>query len=106
MADELATVLERGVFSAPVKVWDAAVRRAEVIGRLARVDAVGLEAADAAAAELGLSRRQVYVLLRRWRTGEGVVTDLLPQRSSGGGGGARLPDEVESSCGRCCGLGI
>jgi hypothetical protein len=32
-----------------------------------------------AAAQLGVSRRQVYVLLRRWRQGEGVVSDLLPR---------------------------
>jgi len=51
---------------------------------------------DAAAAELGLSRRQVYVLLRRWREGEGVASDLLPGRSSGGRGGGRLSAEVET----------
>lgn len=38
----------------------------------------------------------VYVLLRRWREGEGVVSDLLPCRSSGGRGRGRLPDEVEA----------
>jgi putative transposase len=41
-------------------------------------------------------RRQVYVLLGRWRTGGGVVSDLLPGRSSGGRGGSRLPDDVEA----------
>jgi len=49
-----------------------------VIGRLAEQDVVGGEAADAAAAELGLPRRQVYALLRRWRAGEGLASDLLP----------------------------
>ena len=57
---------------------------------------MGLEAADAAAAELGVSRRQVYVLVGRWRAGEGVASDLLPGTSSGGRGGGRLPDEVEA----------
>jgi len=38
----------------------------------------------------------VYALIRRWRAGEGVASDLLPGRSSGGRGGARLPDEVET----------
>jgi len=37
----------------------------------------------------------VYVLLRRWRVGEGVVSDLIPRRSSGGRGREHLPDEVE-----------
>jgi putative transposase len=55
-----------------------------------------LEAADKAAAELGVSRRQVHVLVGRWRAGEGVVSDLLPGRSSGGRSGGRLPAEVEA----------
>ena len=44
MAEE--PVVERGVLSAPGLVWDAAVRRAEVIGRLADKSAVGLAAVD------------------------------------------------------------
>jgi putative transposase len=83
-------VVERGVLTAPAPVWDAASRRAEVIGRLAAKPTVGLAAADEAAVELGVSRRQVYVLVGRWRAGEGVVSDLLPGRSSGGCGGGRL----------------
>jgi putative transposase len=95
MADDPAMV-ERGVLTAPAEAWDLAVRRAEVIGQLAGQRAVGLEAADAAADRLGVSRRQVYVLVRRWRAGEGLASDLLPGTSSGGRGGGRLPDEVES----------
>ncbi|MEV0167342.1 hypothetical protein [Nonomuraea fuscirosea] len=57
---------------------------------------VGWAAADAAAAGLGLSRRQVYVLLRRWRAGEGVVSDLLPRRSSGGRRIGRVLAAVET----------
>ena len=38
----------------------------------------------------------MYALVGRWRAGEGVASDLLPGRSSGGRGGARLPDEVEA----------
>jgi putative transposase len=55
---------------------------------------VGHEAADAAAHALGLSRRQVYVLIRRARQGAGLVTDLAPGRSGGKGKG-RLPESVE-----------
>ena len=66
-----------------------AVRRAEVIGPLTAAGTAGEEAVDAAAAQLGVSRRQVYVLLRRWREGRGVVSDLIPGRSSGGRGGQR-----------------
>jgi len=95
MADD-PEVAERGVLTAASDAWDLAVRRAEVIRRLAGQRMVGLEAASAAAAELGVSRRQVYVLVGRWRAGEGLVSDLLPGASSGGRGGGRLPDEVES----------
>jgi hypothetical protein len=77
-------------------VWNLAVRRAAVIGPLADTGAVGLAAADAAAVELGVSRRQVYLMLRRWRDGEGVVSDLIPGRSNGGRGRGHLPDEVET----------
>jgi putative transposase len=86
MADERAVVVvERGLLTVPEEMWALVVRRAEVIGWLAAGDVVGHEAADAAAAELGVSRRQVYLLLARWRVGEGVVSDLLPRRSSVGG---------------------
>jgi len=67
-----------------------------VIARLATMSVVGLDAVDRAAAELGVSRRQVYALIKRWRAGEGVASDLLPGRSSGGRGSGRLPDEVEA----------
>ncbi|HEY0616403.1 MAG TPA: DDE-type integrase/transposase/recombinase [Kribbella sp.] len=88
-------VSERGVLTASDELWDTAVRQAAVISRLAALDAAGVTAVDEAATELGLSRRQVYALLGRWRTGGGVVSDLLPGRSTGGRGGSRLPDDVE-----------
>lgn len=71
-------------------------RRATVIRELAGQPAIGLDAADDAAAELGVSRRYVYTLVRRWREGEGLVSDLLPGISSGGRGEGRLADEVEA----------
>jgi putative transposase len=95
MADD-PVAAERGVLTAPAEAWDLAVRRTEVIRELAAQRVVSLEAADAAAAQLGVSRRQVYVLVGRWRAGEGVASDLLPGTSSGGRGGGRLPDEVEA----------
>jgi hypothetical protein len=95
MDGEPAMVAERGLLATSDEVWNLAVRRAEVIGRLAQTGVVGLEAADAAAAELGVSRRLVYVLLRRWREGEGVVSDLIPRRSSGGRGREHLPDAAQ-----------
>ncbi|MGW4094292.1 DNA-binding domain-containing protein [Nocardia sp. NPDC004750] len=56
---------------------------------------MSVAAADEAGAELGLKRRQVYALVKRWRSGDGLASDLLPGTSSGGRGGERLPDEVE-----------
>ncbi|MDX3726608.1 helix-turn-helix domain-containing protein [Streptomyces caniscabiei] len=82
-------VAERGVLTAPDGLWDAAVRQAEVIGPLAEKDTVGLADADEAAAMLQVSRRQVYVLVGRWRAGEGVVSDgggLLPRPGARGAG--------------------
>jgi putative transposase len=89
-------VAERGVLTASDELWETAVRQAAVISRLASMEAAGVAAVDAAADELGLSRRQIYVLLGRWRAGGGVVSDLLPGRSSGGRGGSRLPDDIEA----------
>ncbi|MEV4065311.1 DNA-binding domain-containing protein [Nonomuraea dietziae] len=96
MDGDQAQIIEQGVLTAPDEAWDMAVRQAEVIGQLAAAPRVGLAAADAAAVELGISRRQVYVLLRRWRAGEGVVSDLLPRRSSGGRRLGRVPAAVET----------
>lgn len=95
-ADEDDRVPERGLLTVPDEVWALAVRRAEVIGPLAAEGTAGEEAVEAAAEQLGISRRQVYVLLRRWREGQGVVSDLIPGRSSGGRGGQRPADEVEA----------
>jgi putative transposase len=95
MADD-PVVPERGVLTASAQAWDLAARQAEVIRGLAGQRVVSLVDADAAAVRLGVSRRQVYVLVGRWRAGEGLVSDLLPGASSGGRGGGRLPDEVEA----------
>ncbi|WP_225991278.1 Mu transposase C-terminal domain-containing protein [Actinomadura montaniterrae] len=96
MDEGLTEVVERGVLTASGEAWAVAVRRAEVIGLLALRARVGVDAADDAAAQLGISRRQVYALLSRWRRGEGVATDLLPGTSSGGRGRGRLSAEVEA----------
>ena len=96
MDDEPVLVAERGLLAVSDDVWNLAVRRAAVIGPLAGAGVARLAAVDAAAAELGVSRRQVYLMLRRWRDGEGVASDLIPGRSSGGRGRGHLPDEVET----------
>ncbi len=75
--------------------WTEAKRRAEIIAPLARPPRVGHDAADLAAAQLGLSRRRIYQLIGRARQGEGLVTDLTVGRSGGGRGEGLLPDKVE-----------
>lgn len=96
MADDGAADLpERGLLGASDGVWAEAERRAGVIGALAARPEVGGAAVDAAASELGLSRRAVYRLLRRWRAGSGLVSDMIPNRSPGGRGQGRLGVEVE-----------
>lgn len=76
-------------------VWEQARIRARVISALASRESVGIVAADETAVALGVSRRQVYVLLDRYRQGSGLVTDLVARRSAGGRGGNRLPEPVE-----------
>lgn len=75
--------------------WEQTRLRARVISQLAQFHPVTQSAADEAAKELGVSRRQVYEFLRRYRQGSGLVTDLISQRSSGGKGGSRLSEPVE-----------
>ncbi|MEV0386048.1 Mu transposase C-terminal domain-containing protein [Nonomuraea sp. NPDC050643] len=96
MVDDVAGVAELGVLTASAAEWSMAARRAEVIGGLAREPQVRIAEADEAATQLGISRRQVYELLKRWRAGSQVASDLLPRRSSGGRGRGRLPEEIEA----------
>lgn len=86
MATDTPRIPEQGVATLPDEAWERARRRAEIISPLAQSETVGHEAADMAAQALGLSRRQVYVLIRRARQGSGLVTDLVPGQSGGGKG--------------------
>nr|WP_238988990.1 DDE-type integrase/transposase/recombinase [Arthrobacter ulcerisalmonis] len=76
-------------------LWGRTKSISAVITPLATHAVVGRAAVDAAALGLGISRRQVYVLIKRHRDGSGLLTDLAPGRSSGGKGTARLLDDVE-----------
>ncbi|ECY2634746.1 transposase [Salmonella enterica] len=95
MASETSQIIERGVATLPDEIWEQARRRTDVISPLAALEVVGHRAADEAAFALGLSRRQVYVLIRRAREGAGLVTDLAPECSGGGRGKGRLSEPVE-----------
>ena len=95
MKGNTAPITEQGVATLSDGRWEQARRRADIIRPLAQRDMVGHQAADDAAQVLGLSRRQVYVLIRLARHGDGLVTDLAPRSSSGGKGKGRLPEPVE-----------
>ena len=84
-----------GTVTMPDALWDRTKKISAVIAPLAAQTTVGRVAVDAAALSLGISRRQVYVLIKRHRDGTGLLTDLVPGRSSGGKGTARLSSEVE-----------
>jgi putative transposase len=95
MASDQPTIPEHGVLTLSEQAWAEAQRRARVIAPLAARPAVDRQTADEAAAQLGLSRRQIYTLLQRFRRGDGLVTDLAPRRSPGGKGRSRLEPTVE-----------
>lgn len=86
---------ERGLLTLPEEVWAEAKRRSDIISELASQGVVSRKAAEDAAGKLGLSKRQVYNLLRRYKLGDGLLTDLAPGRSGGGKGKARLSIEVD-----------
>src|SRR5512135_3750254 len=90
MASDQPTIPEHGVLTLSEQAWAEAQRRARLIAPLAARPAVDRHTADEAAAQLGLSRRQIYTLLQRFRRGDGLVTDLAPGRSHGGEGRGRL----------------
>ncbi|MBB3036539.1 Mu transposase C-terminal domain-containing protein [Hoyosella altamirensis] len=95
MEDDQNEIAASGLLAVPEPEWEQARLRSQVIGRLAERDPVSLAAVDEAAMQLGISRRRVYVLMKRYRQGSGLVTDLVPRRSDGGKGGARLAEPVE-----------
>lgn len=73
-----------------VQKWDEANRRALVIRPLIEFEHCPREKAREAAAELGLSERQIYRLIQRLRELDGELTALLPGGSNGGRGKQRL----------------
>ncbi len=93
--DDARRVSERGTLSLPDAAWAEAQRRAAVVGPLAAQDAVSTAAACNAGRALGLSKRTIYALLRRWRQSGGLAAVLAPQPSPGGRGKGRLTVTAE-----------
>jgi len=93
--DESA-ISERGLVTLSDEAWEKAKRRVDVIGPLAALDEVSAGDADKAASQLGISQRQVYKLVKRYRAGEGLVTDLAVIQPRGGKGKTRIAPEVDA----------
>ncbi len=90
-----SVLIEQGLLSASDSEWDCARLRTEMIAPLAQLKVVTWELADTTAEKLGLSRRQIYALIKRYRHGQGLVSDMLLNKSHGGKGKSRLPEAVE-----------
>ena len=91
MDDEPVLVAERGLLAVSDDVWNLAAHHGAVIVPLTRADTTGLTAMNAAVAELGVSPCAGVPDVARWRDSEGVVSDLIPGKSSGGRGGGNAP---------------
>lgn len=78
------------------KNWRIAKHRAEVIRPLAAKTRCPLALVQAAAAELDLSERQVFTLIKRCRASEGATASLVPGASDGGKGTSRIGQEREA----------
>ncbi|MFA7340432.1 MAG: Mu transposase C-terminal domain-containing protein [Candidatus Obscuribacterales bacterium] len=94
--DSDESVEERGLIELSESAWAKAKQRADVIGPLAKQQTVSMVSADAAAIELGISQRQVYELINRYRASSGLVTDMVIGQSEGGRGKARIAPEVDA----------
>jgi putative transposase len=64
---------ERGLLTLSESAWAKAKHRADVIGPLARLQTVNVLTADRAAAQLGISQRQVYELIKRYKATKQAV---------------------------------
>jgi len=91
-----AAISERGLITLSNEAWEKAKHRADVISQLAALDEVSAGEADKAASQLGISQRQVYKLVKRYRAGVGLVTDLAVMQPGGGKGKARIAPEVDA----------
>jgi DNA-binding CsgD family transcriptional regulator len=75
--------------------WLEAKRRASILRPLIATKRFPRTIIRAAATELGVSERLVYVYIRRLRDAEGDPTVLLPTKATGGRGKSRIPPETD-----------
>ncbi len=94
--DSKATILlENGLLTLDTAKWEEAKRRADIIRPLAALSEISQAEAKEAGLTLGLSGRQIYSLVEKYRAGNQQVSDLAVKSSSGGRGRGRLLEAVE-----------
>ena len=76
--------------------WQVAKHRAEVICPLAAMARCSSALVRSAAADLKLSERQIYTLIRRCRDRDGTTASLVPGVSAGGKGSHRIGNDREA----------
>jgi hypothetical protein len=79
----------------PIRRQADAERRTAILERLAVAPRCSRADAREAAAELGISERQVFALVRRLRMANGDPASVLPRKSSGGRGLPRIAPAAE-----------
>lgn len=84
MKPESPAISEHGLLTLSNEAWEQVQQKSQIIAPLAALHSISHHAADTAARQLDLSRRQIYVLVKRYRQGEGLLTDLIPGKSNGG----------------------
>lgn len=78
------------------KIWDIGKQRANIIRPLAESSFCSQEKILAASAELQLSIRYIYKLIKNYREAHGIMTSLIPKKPSGGKGRSRLSEPQET----------
>ncbi len=76
--------------------WSIGQQRAEIIRALATQRRCSRKSILEAATALQLSTRYIYHLIRDFRTSEGLLTSLIPNKPDGGKGKSRLSQTKES----------
>ncbi len=87
-APDLATI--------PEAIWEKARDREVLIRPLAEQSISPQDQVEAAARILGLSARHVYTLIQRYRMSGGLLTSLIPGKTSGGRGKSRLSGDQDA----------
>lgn len=95
MEIETDRIPERGTLGLSEQARQEAQRRYPVIALLAAQELVAAAEARAAAGQLGLSSRTIYLLVARFRASGGLMGSLAPGKPSGGRGRSRMPARVD-----------